>query len=108
MASRITIFVTGANTGLGLYTVKALYRSTNAYNILLGARDLNKATSAIEEVKQEYPDSTSSIEPIQVDLESDASIAQAYEAISKKYDKIDVLLNNAGMNKGTLTSSNMS
>ena len=87
MASPITVFITGANTGLGLYTVKALYRSTVAYNVLLGARDLNKATAAIDEVKREYPDSASNI---------DTSITQAYEAISKKHDKIDVLLNNAG------------
>jgi NAD(P)-dependent dehydrogenase (short-subunit alcohol dehydrogenase family) len=97
MTSRITIFVTGANTGLGLYIVKALYRSTNVYTILLGARDLIKATAAIEEVKREYPNSTSSIEPIQIDLEDDASIAQAFDAVSKKHDKIDVLLNNAGI-----------
>ena len=96
MASPITVFITGANTGLGLYTVKALYRSTVAYNVLLGARDLNKATAAIDEVKREYPDSASNIEPIQIDLEDDTSITQAYEAISKKHDKIDVLLNNAG------------
>ncbi|KAL1799359.1 hypothetical protein ACET3X_003396 [Alternaria dauci] len=96
MASRTTIFITGANTGLGLYTVKALYRSKNIYDILLGARNLNKATAAIDEVKKEYPNSMNSIEAIQIDLEDDASIAQAFDTISKKHDKIDVLLNNAG------------
>jgi NADP-dependent 3-hydroxy acid dehydrogenase YdfG len=96
MASTTTVFITGANTGLGLYTVKALYRSTTVYNILLGARDLSKASAAIEEVKREYPDSASSVEPIQIDLEDDTSIAKAYDTISKKHEKIDVLLNNAG------------
>ena len=96
MASTTIVFVTGANTGLGLYTVKALYRSTNVYTTLLGARDLSKASAAIEEVKREYPDSASSIEPIQIDLEDDTSIARAHETISKKYNRIDVLLNNAG------------
>lgn len=101
MASRTTIFITGANTGLGLHTVKALYRSTNIYDILLGARDSNKASAAIDEIKQEYPNSTNSIEGIQIDLQDDASIAQAFETVSRKHGKIDVFLNNAGMNVKT-------
>ncbi|KAJ4989427.1 short chain dehydrogenase [Stagonosporopsis vannaccii] len=96
MASSTTIFITGANTGLGLYTVKALYKSPEVYTILLGSRDLSKAAAAIEEVKREHAGSASTIEPIQIDLEDDNSITQAYEAISKKHDKIDVLINNAG------------
>lgn len=96
MASKTIIFITGANTGLGLYTVKALCRSPNVYTILVGARDLSKATAAIEEVNREYPDTSSSLEPVQIDLEDDISIAQSFEAVSKKHDRIDVLLNNAG------------
>ncbi|CAN9191089.1 unnamed protein product [Alternaria alternata] len=113
MASRTTIFITGANTGLGLHTVKALYRSTNIYDILLGARDSNKASAAIDEIKQEYPNSTNSIEGIQIDLQDDASIAQAFETVSRKHGKIDVLLNNAGAQfdqqvpKGNMTIRDM-
>lgn len=75
MTSATTVFITGANTGLGLYTVKALYESPRAYNILLGSRDLRKAVAAIEEVKCGHAGSTSSIEPVQIDLEDDTSIA---------------------------------
>jgi NAD(P)-dependent dehydrogenase (short-subunit alcohol dehydrogenase family) len=96
MPSATTVFITGANTGLGLNTVKALYRSKDTYNILLGARDLSKAEAAIGDVKREHANSKSSIEPIQIDLEDDASIAKAYETISMKHDKLDVLVNNAG------------
>ncbi|KAJ4323128.1 hypothetical protein N0V94_002014 [Neodidymelliopsis sp. IMI 364377] len=113
MTSATTVFITGANTGLGLYTVKALYRSTTVYNILLGSRDSSRASAAIEEVKREYPDSASNVEPIQIDLENDASIAQAYNTISKKHEKIDVLLNNAGaqfdqqVTQGNMTTREM-
>lgn len=96
MPSSTIIFITGANAGLGLYTVKALYGSGNAYTILLGARDLSKANGAIDEVKREYPNSASSMEPVQVDLEDDKSITQAYEAISAKHGRVDILLNNSG------------
>ncbi|CAN9222828.1 unnamed protein product [Alternaria sp. RS040] len=113
MASRTIIFITGANTGLGLHTVKALYRSTNTYDILLGARDSNKASAAIDEIKQENPNSSNSIEGIQIDLQDDASIAQAFETVSRKHGKIDVLLNNAGAQfdqqvpKGNMTIRDM-
>ncbi|KAH6625924.1 hypothetical protein C7974DRAFT_434885 [Boeremia exigua] len=38
MATATTVFVTGANTGLGLNIVKALYRSEAVYHVLLGAQ----------------------------------------------------------------------
>jgi NADP-dependent 3-hydroxy acid dehydrogenase YdfG len=99
MTSKIIIFITGANTGLGLETVKSLLRSSKQYTILLGGRNLNKATAAVEEAGKEYPNSQSTIEPVQIDIESDDSIAEAFKTISDKYDRIDVLINNAGTQK---------
>jgi NADP-dependent 3-hydroxy acid dehydrogenase YdfG len=90
------VFITGANTGLGLETVKAFCRSSKPYTILLGGRNLSKAIAAAEEVQKEYSNTKSTIEPVQIDIESDDSITEAFEIISKKYDKIDVLINNAG------------
>ena len=90
------VFITGANTGLGLETVKSLLRSSTAYTILLGGRDFQKATSASEEAKKEYAESSSTIEPVQIDVESDESIQQAFDTISKKHGKVDTLINNAG------------
>jgi NAD(P)-dependent dehydrogenase (short-subunit alcohol dehydrogenase family) len=93
--SRI-IFITGANTGLGLETVKSLLRSSNSYTILLGSRSLQKAAAAADEAKKEFPDSKNTIETVQIDIESDDSIQQAFKSISGKYGKIDTLVNNAG------------
>ncbi|EEA20584.1 hypothetical protein TMatcc_000574 [Talaromyces marneffei ATCC 18224] len=94
-----SVFITGANTGIGFQIVRALYGSSKeSYQILLGSRSLSNAHNAIEAVKSEFPSSpTSSLTPIQIDIEDDDSIAAAYNAISTQLDgKLDVLINNAG------------
>lgn len=87
--------ITGANTGLGLETVKALLRSERKYRILLGGRDLAKAQAAAQEAASSTT-SQSVVEPFQIDVEDDASILSAYEGIASKYLRIDCLINNAG------------
>ncbi|KAJ5964491.1 uncharacterized protein N7479_004367 [Penicillium vulpinum] len=93
MTSKI-IVITGANTGIGLETVKALYQSDQHYHILLGGRSLEKAQQACRDVTTEAIQST--VEPFLVDIESDESIEAAFNQIAAKYDRIDCLINNAG------------
>lgn len=94
--SPTTILITGANTGLGLETVRALCRSSKPYRILLGSRSIEKARAAISEVKSEQPSTSSTIEPIQIDVEDDASISSAFETVEKNIGHLDILVNNAG------------
>jgi NAD(P)-dependent dehydrogenase (short-subunit alcohol dehydrogenase family) len=95
MSSTI-VLITGANTGLGLETVKSLLRSSRPYIILLGGRDFNKATAAAEDVRKEYPDSPSEVHPVQIDIEDDASIEKLKQRVENDWGRIDVLVNNAG------------
>lgn len=97
MAPKSIVFITGANTGIGLETVKALLQSAKAYTILLGGRNLDKANAAVRDVQAQFPDSPSTVTSIQVDIEDDNSISQAYDRISREYDRLDVLINNAGI-----------
>jgi NAD(P)-dependent dehydrogenase (short-subunit alcohol dehydrogenase family) len=90
------ILITGANTGLGFETIKALLRSSNIYTVLLGGRSIQKAEDAVQTAKSQFPNSQSSLSAIQVDIEDDASIANAYDEVSTKYGRVDVLINNAG------------
>lgn len=93
---RPIIFVTGANTGLGLEIVKSLFQSATSYTILLGSRREDKADLAVQQLGAEFPDSATVVTPVQVDIEDDKSIEQAFDFIAKQYGRVDVLINNAG------------
>ncbi|KAJ5750858.1 hypothetical protein N7533_007886 [Penicillium manginii] len=90
------VFITGANTGLGLEIVKALFRSSKAYTILLGGRSIENAEAAAYQVREEYPNSSAIAVPIQIDIEDDESIEKACDYIRSHYARVDVLINNAG------------
>lgn len=96
MADKHIILITGANTGLGLEVVKALYKSDVPYEIILGSRSVEKANEAITAVKQEFPTSKSNLSPVQVDVSSDDSIRRAFEHVKSQHGRLDTLLNNAG------------
>lgn len=102
--SKAILFITGGNAGLGLEAIKALCRSSKPYEILMGCRDLNKGATAIKTVQTEYPNTSSTLSPIQADVESDQSIQAAYDTISSKYGRVDVLINNAGNYHQSTTS----
>ncbi|KAJ5543162.1 hypothetical protein N7535_005591 [Penicillium sp. DV-2018c] len=93
MDSKIVV-ITGANTGIGFETVKALCRSDRKYHILLGSRNEEKGQVACQSLASLETQST--VEPFCVDVESDESIDAAFAQISAKYERIDVLINNAG------------
>ena len=90
------IFITGANTGIGLEIVKALCGSDKAYSIILAGRSPEKVQEAIKTVRDEFPNTASTLDSAQLDLEDDASITKAFEEISASYDCIDALINNGG------------
>jgi len=96
MTTRSIVLVTGGNTGLGYEIVKSLMESDRAYHILMGSRSVDKARTAIDELRKECPKSSSEVEPVQVDLASDVSVQKAYEQIKSSPGRIDTLINNAG------------
>jgi NADP-dependent 3-hydroxy acid dehydrogenase YdfG len=96
MASFPILFITGANTGLGLETVKSLCQSSKGYTIILGGRYLAKAEAAIKEVQNTFPSSASTLEPVQINVEDDNSIETVFNYVTEKYGHLDVLINNAG------------
>jgi len=96
MSDKTIVLITGGNTGIGYESVKALYASPKVHIILMGSRSLDKAHAAISVLQSEIPESKSEIVPLQIDIEDDTSIDNAFKEVESKYGKVDALVNNAG------------
>ncbi|KAK2792574.1 hypothetical protein FQN52_003079, partial [Onygenales sp. PD_12] len=96
MATQLPVLlISGANQGLGYHASQILARG-GEYIILLGSRDPAKGQEAVKKIRQNPSTAPSTIiEPIQLDVNSDESIASAVEYVSKTYGKLDILINNA-------------
>ncbi|OHT92249.1 SDR family NAD(P)-dependent oxidoreductase [Mycobacterium syngnathidarum] len=88
-----TAIVTGANTGLGLETAKAL--AAKGAHVVLAVRNLTKGEAAAEWISRSVPHAD--LELQRLDLGSLASVREAADAIRNKHDHIDLLINNAGV-----------
>jgi NAD(P)-dependent dehydrogenase (short-subunit alcohol dehydrogenase family) len=94
--TRIAI-ITGANTGIGYETAKALVE--RGYEVVLACRSKDKALRAIERMERELVKAPGkAVYHGTLDLSSFQSVHDFSEAVQSKYDKIDLLVNNAGIN----------
>lgn len=91
------VFITGANSGIGLATVQQLVESDRPYYIYLGSRTPSKADQAIADMKDMLDKSKSTVQPVQIDVTDDEAINKAVELVQAKFGRLDVLINNAGM-----------
>lgn len=88
-----TILVTGANSGIG-YEATRLFAKKNA-EVIMACRSMERAQLAFDTIRAEFPQAKLVILPL--DLGSFSSIRHFALDVKKKYDTIDVLLNNAGV-----------
>lgn len=88
-----TFVVTGANSGLGFHTAQQLSR--NGGHVILACRDLKKAEQTIARLRAADPDA--SLEAMELDLASLASIRSFSETFCDRHASLDVLCNNAGV-----------
>ncbi len=85
--------VTGANSGLGLETARELARK--GAHVVMAVRNQQKAQEAMNDIKEGVPDA--SLEPVSLDLASQASVREAAEQIRRGHERVDLLVNNAGV-----------
>jgi NAD(P)-dependent dehydrogenase (short-subunit alcohol dehydrogenase family) len=87
-----TIFVTGANSGLGLRSAEAL--ASRGARVLMGCRNQEKAVVALETVKNTAADAPPEVVPL--DLADLDDVRACAKRLSRGADQLDVLMNNAG------------
>jgi NAD(P)-dependent dehydrogenase (short-subunit alcohol dehydrogenase family) len=94
--------VTGANKGVGFEVVRQLARK--GFHVFLGARNEKAGEAAAEKlraegVKEEYGENKGhgAITVLKIDVSKPDSIRRAAEEFSRKSDRLDALVNNAGI-----------
>jgi NAD(P)-dependent dehydrogenase (short-subunit alcohol dehydrogenase family) len=86
-----TALVTGANKGIGREIVRRL--AALDYVVWLGSRDAGRGEEAAAALRKGGGD----VRFLALDVADDASVARAAAALSRDTDRLDVLVNNAGI-----------
>ena len=81
------IFITGANKGLGYEAARRLIGL--GHTVLLGARDAERGRQAADALGARF---------VRIDVTDDASVTAAASDVAGHEGRIDVLINNAGIN----------
>lgn len=87
------VLITGANSGIGKMAAIAL--AQQGAEIVMGCRNLSSAEAAKGEIQQQAPGAE--VHVMALDLASLQSIHQFAEQCNKQFDRLDVLINNAGL-----------
>lgn len=91
--SNQTVLVTGANSGLGLESARML--SSHGATVVMACRNTQKGKAAMEAIRGEHPDAK--LELMELDLADLASVRQFSETFRKHHERLDILINNAGV-----------
>lgn len=88
-----TALVTGANSGLGLETTRAI--AARGYRTVMFCRNEARASTAAADIRATVPDAD--LEIVLGDLGLQSSVREAAATVGSKLDRLDVLVNNAGV-----------
>jgi NAD(P)-dependent dehydrogenase (short-subunit alcohol dehydrogenase family) len=88
-----TVLVTGANSGLGLETARAL--AQNGANVVMACRNTEKAAAAKALIDETDPAGETDL--LEMDLGNLDSIRSGVEVFLESHQRLDVLVNNAGI-----------
>ncbi|MBK8449716.1 MAG: SDR family NAD(P)-dependent oxidoreductase [Saprospiraceae bacterium] len=91
-----TILISGASSGIGKATAIEFSKSGN-YQLILCGRRLDRLNAIKELLETEYK---VNIHVLNFDVRSFVACQTAFLSLPKKFQSIDILLNNAGLAKG--------
>ena len=89
----LVVAITGTTTGTG--NICARECAKKGATVLLLNRESERSASSLQSLKDEVPNGK--FEAIACDLQDFESVRSAAKMISEKYEKLDVLVNNAGV-----------
>ncbi len=88
-----TVFITGANSGLGQETARAM--AARGAHVIMAGRDQAKLDESIAAIRESVP--AAQLDTLTVDLGSLESIRAATSRARQQFPAIDLLINNAGV-----------
>jgi NAD(P)-dependent dehydrogenase (short-subunit alcohol dehydrogenase family) len=86
------VLVTGANKGIGFGIAK--YLGLSGWEVVIGARDEQRASKAIEDLKSQ---GIGVLGWVNIELKDLAGIEQAAKEINERFPDLSLLVNNAGI-----------
>jgi 2-deoxy-D-gluconate 3-dehydrogenase len=91
LKSKVAI-VTGGNGGIGLGMARGL--AAAGARVVVGARDQNKSRAAVKDLEGRGAEAMA----VAVDVADEASVSTLVRTVAERWGRIDVLVNNAGIN----------
>ena len=92
MAEKIA-FITGGNRGIGYHTAQQL-GSQPGIKVVIGSRDLAQGQKTVAKLREAGAD----VDVLQFDITKTADYQAAYDYFDSNYGRLDILINNAGIN----------
>lgn len=91
-----TVLITGASSGIGAACAQVLAKE--GYRVLLCARRADRLEALRTEIQTQYPDID--IHTFILDVRDNEKVKEAINSLPPKWQKIDILINNAGLSQG--------
>jgi NAD(P)-dependent dehydrogenase (short-subunit alcohol dehydrogenase family) len=92
-----TVLVTGSNKGIGLGIIRGLLLKNEEYNLILTARNEVLGNKSLKGLIDEFPEKSTRLFYHQLDITDNNSILNCLDFIKTKFEKIDILINNAAV-----------
>ncbi len=86
------VLITGATSGIGAVTARSLARQ--GATVVLVGRSAEKAAAAVQSIRADT--GSERVDFLLADLSAQAQVRRLADEFKQKYDRLDVLLNNAG------------
>ena len=90
------VLITGGNTGLGFESMKGIARHNNGddYKVIIACRSVERGRQAVRKIGDL---AAADVDVMELDLASFRSVREFAREFLRKYERLDVLMNNAGI-----------